>query len=123
MKKPILKRKTRNQVIIALAYAHRYLWPLGVIVIPMIIGGSHFLLVMGLGCILFAAYSVIGYQLRWKHIYCSYQSAQRAPTGGMEEMTPENIRWGRIKKSDVYGTSAIWAVLGIAAIVVHCLYI
>ena len=28
MKKPILKWKTRNWVIIALALSHRYLWPL-----------------------------------------------------------------------------------------------
>ena len=116
MKKPVLKWKTRNRVIIALACVHRYIWPYFIIFVSLAVGGSNLLLLMGVGMVLYAAYSVIGYQLRWKHIYCSYQNAYR------EEMTPQHIRWGRIKKSDAYGIPAIIAVIGIGAIVCHCLF-
>ena len=113
MKKPVLKWKTRNRVIIALAYAHRYLWPVLMVLLPLLVGGVNYILFMGIGLCLFAAYTIVGYKLRWKHIYCSFQRTSR------KEMTPDDIRWGTIKKIDVYGTSILCGIIGVAAIVCH----
>ena len=115
MKKPILKWKTRNRVIIALALSHRYLWPLLIVFVPLLIGGMNLFLWMGILLILFAAHTFIGYKLQWKHIFCSYQNTYR------KEMTPDNIRWGMVKKSDAYGVPIIFGVLGVACIVCHFL--
>ena len=116
MKKPLLKWKTRNRVIIALALAHRYLWPVLQILVPLLLGGENWFLFMGIGVSTFAVYTFAGYKLRWKHIYCSYQNAYR------KKMTPDNICWGTIKKSDAYGVPIIFGVLGVACIVCHFLF-
>ena len=116
MKKPLLKRKTRNKVIIALALAHCYLCPVLIALISLTFGGENLLLFMGIGCCLYAAYTIVGYNLRWKHIYCSIQTAHR------QKMTPDNIRWGTLKKSDVYGVPVIFGVLGVICIVCHFLF-
>lgn len=71
------------------------------------------LLAMGIGCVLFAVYELVGYICRWKHIYCSYQNAYH------QKMTPNNIRWHTVKKTDAYGISTIFGFLGIAMIIIH----
>ena len=65
-----------NLAVMALAYGHRYVFP---VLIP---GCSiHFgtketvMLLLGIGLLIYAAYSLAGYLLRWKHIFCSYQNA------------------------------------------------
>ena len=109
----LVNRVKRRSQIIFLAYVHRYLCPVLVIVLPVLLGGPYTLLIMGIGCLIFALYSLIGYRLRWKHIYCSYQKVNR------QKMTPDNVSWGRIKKSDAYGTPAMFAVMGVLAIVCY----
>lgn len=117
MAKFSMKWKMCNRLIIALALAHRYLWPLLMILIPLWLGKENWFAFMGTGVLIFAAYTFAGYKLRWKHIYCSYQNAYR------QEMTPDHIRWGRIDKKDAYGVPIIFTVLGAACIVCHFLYI
>ena len=72
---------------------------------------------MGMGLLLFAIYSFVGYKLRWKHIFCSYQNANH------QKMTPDCINWNTVKKSDAYGVPAIFAILGVAAISCYICYI
>jgi hypothetical protein len=117
MRKTVLKWKTRNRVIISLAYAHRYLYPILVVLIPLLIGRANLFLLMGICVSAFSAYSFLGYKLRWKHIYCSYQIAYR------KEVTPDHIRWGMIKKSDAYGVPIIFGVMGVACVVCHFLFV
>ena len=100
--------KTYNRII-ALAYCHRYGW------IAVMLGLSFlvrtlFFYIWSIGFIAFAVWTLVGYQRRWKHILCSFQNAYR------ERMTPYNASWGRIKKSDIYGTFAIFLVLGLACL-------
>lgn len=104
------RRQNNNTVIILLAYAHRYLYPLLIIGIPFLIGKETVLLNMGIGFVLFAVYDFIGYRFHWKHIFCSFQNAYR------EKMTPNRINWSHIKKADVYGVAACFGVIGFAMI-------
>ena len=117
MKKPILKWKTRNRVIIALALTHRYLWPAMIVFLPLLLGGKNMLLWMGVLIILFSAHTLIGYKLHWKHIFCSYQNTYR------KKMTPDNICWSVVKKSDAYGVPIIFGVIGIGCLVCHFLFV
>lgn len=104
--------KRRYATIKMLALFHRYLYWL-CLVGCFFLFENHALLVMGIGFILYSLYNLLGYKLRWKHIYCSYQNSYRL------EMTPQNISWDALKKKDVYGVSAIFAVIGIAMLVIH----
>ena len=115
MKKPILKRKTRNWVIIALAYAHRYLWPVLTVLLPAL-AGKDYLLWMGICVCTYAMYTFVGCMLYWKHIYCSYQDAYHS------KMTPEeDVYRDDVEKIDAYGVPLIFGALGVAAIVCHFL--
>lgn len=107
------KRSSRDFTIILLAYAHRYVYPILIVALPMLYGKENMLLAMGIGCILFAIYDLIGYIRRWKHIYCSFQNAYH------QKMTPSHIVWSKVKKTDAYGIPAIFGFLGIAMIIIH----
>lgn len=101
--------------IIALAYFHRYGW-IGamtglVLIMPMLT-----LYIVSISFILFSLWSLIGYKLKWRHIYCSFQNAYH------KTMTPYSIRWGQIKKSDAYGCPLIFLVLGLALLIISILY-
>ncbi len=67
-------------------------------------------ILMGVGCVLYALYTFVGYKCRWKHLYCAYQDACH------QIMTPHDIRWGTVKKSEMYVFPIIFGVLGIAMI-------
>lgn len=108
-----MKNSNRRTAIILLAYAHRYLYPLLVLFIPFLIRGDALLLYMGIGFLLLAAYDLIGYKCRWKHIFCSFQNAY------YKKMTPNKMNWNSVKKSDAYGMPAIFGILGIAMILCH----
>ena len=107
------KHSNRNHIIVFLAYMHRYVYPIMVVVLPMLIGMEYALFGMGIGFLLLALYDLIGYILRWKHIYCSYQKAHR------KEMTPDDIRWHTIKKSEAFGIPAISGFMGITSMIVY----
>lgn len=99
-----MKNESSTKQIIALAYFHRYGW-----IAPAL--GCTALWGIPALCISFVVHSVwsiVGYQLKWKHIYCSYQNAYH------KKMTPNRIRWDKLKKSDAYGIPIIFLLLGVA---------
>lgn len=110
---PMGKVSQRNKRIIFLAYVHRYLFPVLIVLPPLAFGRQYTLLAMGIGCILFAAYTLIGYLLHWKHLFCSYQNACH------KQMTPDRINWNQTKKADAYGMPVIFGVMGLAMLLCH----
>ena len=109
-------RRFNRKFIIAWAYFDRTLLPFLVVFVPMGLvpvhqSGKLIALSFGGATVLFALYLLMGYLFRWTHYYCSIQNAYRLP------MTPEDVEWGLIKKSDAYGIPAIFAVFGIAMLV------
>ena len=108
------KHSKRENRIIALAYLHRY--GLLIVVLCAAIFSRLRYLIFGIGFLLYAIWSLVGYKCRWKHIFCSYQNAYR------ESMTPNNIRWGWVKKSDAYGVPIIFFIFGVVCIVCCCLF-
>ena len=107
------KHSNRNHTIVFLAYMHRYVYPIMIFVLPILIGTEYALLGMGIGFLLLALYDLVGYILHWKHIYCSYQNAHR------KEMTPDDIKWSTIKKTEAFGISAISGIMGIIVIITY----
>ncbi len=103
---------TDELFILILAHLHRYgvVYPL--FILMPVFGDEHELLVFGSVFIAWAVYTVVGYKMRWKHIFCSFQPMR-------QKMTPDRIRWHEIKSGDVYGMVAIIAFGGIMAFVVH----
>ena len=109
------KVKAKENKIKASAYFHRYGW-IAVIMICVVIWTEQMMLIFSCGSIAFSIWSFIGYKMKWTHIYCSFQNAYH------QKMTPNNIQWHKIKKSDAYGVPLIFFVLGIAFIFVMILY-
>ncbi len=103
------EKKKPNILIVALAYFHRYGWIVLMLLLMCIIRK---MCVLGIGCVAFSVWTFFGYILRWKHIYCSYQNAYHMP------MTPDNINWDTVKKTDAYGIPAILMILGVALLLV-----
>ena len=95
--------------IITLAYLHRYGWII-IMLVCIAIWIEQIFYILGAGCIGFSVWSLIGYQLKWRHIYCSYQNAYR------EKMTPYSIQWHKIKKSDAIGVPFIFLFIGIVSL-------
>lgn len=116
MRKPLLRWKTRNRLIIALALGYRFGCPMLMLFVPLFSGENLFLW-LGICSTAYALYSLIGYKLRWKHIFCAHQCLHR------KEMTPDNIRWGMVRKSDLCAVIVIFGVLGLTMIVCHFLFI
>ena len=112
--------RKRRIIILALFYIYGYMVLFPLILFPILIffifKENVFLLLLGIDFILFAVHSLIGYVCRWKHIYCSYQHVHR------KQMTPDNICWSKMKKSDAYGTPVIFVLLGIVIIIFHFLW-
>ncbi len=107
------KKKTRyvrkEDFIVPLAYFHRYGF-----LVPLAFGALLFpkkLFVIAIGFLIYATWTFIGYKCRWKHIFCSYQNAYHA------RMTPKDINWDWISKSDAYGVPIIFWVIGIVGLV------
>ena len=97
-------RKQQTLLIILLAYFHRYGWI--VITLPLMFFTNPYV-VMGISAIVFSIWTFLGYILKWKHIYCSYQNANHKP------MTPDRVRWDTIKKSDAFVIPAFFFILGV----------
>lgn len=108
-----MKKDYRNTVTVLLAYAHRYLYLPLIIFVSYLAGKDAMLLYMGIGALLFAVYSFIGFKWRWKHIFCSFQNTYH------QKMTPNHIDWDSIKKTDGYGVPIIFGILGLALILCH----
>ena len=97
-----------------LAYAHRYAFPVLAILLPVLLARSktQALLGMGIGLTFYGVYTLLGYRLRWKHIYCSWQDVAH------QKMTPANIQWKNVRKVDLYGLSAVCIGFGLLVVVV-----
>lgn len=106
------KWNKREKRIIALAYCNRYGCFLGALAAMFLPNRE-----MWIGIVSFAwgLYQFVGYKLKWKHIYCSYQDAYH------QKMTPNRMKWSMIKKSDAYGIPAFFCIMGIALIIASIL--
>ena len=99
-----MNNKSAQRIVKALAYFHRYGWIVAMIIIIEITDSSYY---FGLLLIIYSLWTIIGYLLKWKHIYCSYQDVYHKP------MTPNNINWNSIRKSDVYVVTAFLFIGGL----------
>ena len=107
------KMDDRNIIVIILAYLYRYAFPFLPTFLAFASNSNYAVFILGIGYILYGAYGIIGYALRWKHIYCAFQNTYR------EAMTPSDIRWSKIKKVDAYGIPTIWGIFGIIFILLY----
>lgn len=87
-----------------LAYFHRYGWIVTMLLCMKFVNPY---LVVGVFCLAFSVWSLIGYKLKWKHIYCSYQNASH------KKMTPESVDWTNIRKSDTIGIPVIFLIISL----------
>ena len=71
------------------------------------------LLCLSISLLLMAAYNMIGYLFRWKHIYCMHQLSNR------RRMTPENIQWEEMTFADAYGIPLVFTIVGLIGIVCY----
>ncbi len=100
-----MKQSRRNQII-ALAYFHRYGWILTMMLFICLFPEKMPYLMSGF-LIVFSLWTVVGYRLKWKHIFCSWQNASHM------EMTPHSIRWSQVPKSDVYFIPVLFTSLAL----------
>ena len=96
--------------VIALAYFHRYGW-IAIMVGLVLIIPKHALQILGSCFLALSLWSLVGYKLKWKHIYCSFQNAHR------KDMTPHHVCWSDIKKCEAYSIPLLFFVLGAAMLV------
>ncbi len=94
--------------IIALAYFHRYGWIAVMFALTFILRNVFY--VWSISMIVYADWSFIGYKLRWRHIFCSYQNAYHI------KMTPERIDWEWVKKYEAYGIPIFFFVMGLVCL-------
>lgn len=107
--------KQRSNRVLLLAFFLRYGLSVGLGILAVIVGritnsGQAAVLALGVGCILMGLYELLGYLLKWKHVYCAYQNAYH------QDMTPDMVNWRKVRKSDAYGVPIIFIVLGIACV-------
>ena len=109
-------RNYNSSIVMLLAYMHRYLFPIALGIVPVLIAGiigeDYLFVLWGCALLLHALYDIIGYKYRWRHIYCSYQNSSR------QKMTPNHVHWDNVKKSDIYGMSALMGCFGVILILV-----
>ncbi len=117
-KKRYYKNKIKNNSIIIMAYIHRYgflILILGLLAKVTNNSNGRFL-GAGIISILYALYDLIGYKLKWKHIYCSFQSLQK------QRMTPDRIIWRSVDKKDVYTIVILCGATGIMLIIAEIVF-
>lgn len=93
-----------------LALLHRYGW---IAIMLLFMNFFNPILVGGVFCFCFSLWSLIGYALKWKHIYCSYQNAYH------KEMTPNIIVWSKIKKFDAIGIPMLFMTVSIVLLILY----
>ncbi len=109
------KMHTSAKWVIALAYFHRYGW-IAAMIACIAIWTEKIVSILCAGCIIFSVWSFVGYKCKWKHIYCSYQNANH------KKMTPNSVRWHRVKKRDAYGVPLIFFILGLMMLILLISY-
>ena len=70
------------------------------------------MLSLGLGMTCLGIYEIIGYRLRFRHIYCANQNLHR------RKMTPDDCDWDTFPKSEGYGLPALEIFFGTVILVV-----
>lgn len=100
------KANLKGDMVILLALCHRYGWIIAMLLCMTFLPVNR-LYTAGAFFLLDSLWSFVGYKCRWKHIYCSYQSAYH------EKMTPDSINWNQIKKRDAYIVPLISLILGL----------
>ncbi len=112
------KVEKSDAFVIMLAYLHRYGIPILILAVPLCFVRikNGYLLGVGMGFVGEAVYSCVGYALKWKHIYCSWQNAHR------RKMTPRQIDWNTFKKSEIYGSAVVFGIIGVVMVLVAVLY-
>lgn len=94
----------------------RHIVPLAFVIIPLAIFAptgniKPAFLYIGLGFLAYAAYLLIGYLLKWTHIYCYFQSLDHL------EPTPDKVDWSTLRPGDGYIMPALNGFIGVALIV------
>ncbi len=102
-------KNSNYKLTIVLAYANRYLYP--ILLLASLVFENF--LISGIAFLIFAIYELVGYICKWKHIFCSYQNAYH------KKMTPNNINWSLVRKSDAYGIPAFFGICGILSIIIY----
>ena len=100
-------KKTDSISIIALAYLHRYGWIVIMLGLAYLFHEARYYILM-VSSILYSIWTFLGYRLKWKHIFCSYQNANR------KKMTPNAINWNWVDKKDAYGVPLFFLLAGVA---------
>ena len=96
-----------------LAILNRYVFPVVAVILPMVLSrlfNWDLLIALGIGCLVFGTYQLIGYKNRWDHIHCSIQIFKR------QRMTPHEINWDRISKFDATALPIAFVILGTFAL-------
>ena len=86
------------------ANLYRYFFLPVLVIVSLFLKGNT-LLVMGIGFVAFALYSIIGYKCRWDHIYLAFQEMLK------RRMTPNNIQWDTIRPFDALKFPVCFGVL------------
>ena len=108
------KGKMAAKGVVALAYFHRYGW-IATMVVLVTIMLKLAIYIIGISFILFSLWTLIGYKLKWRHIYCSLQDAYHT------KMTPHSIHWSQIQKSDIFVSSVLFLILGLVFLIMSIL--
>ncbi len=109
------KWKSTARKIIALAYFHRYGW-IVLLIICIAIWTEQMLYFFSTWFFIYSIWTFVGYKLKWRHIFCSYQNAYR------KKMTPYFDSWEQIKKSDAYGVPLFFFLFGLVSLIVMIIY-
>lgn len=104
-KKTNMKKHRNDGRVRALTYIYRYML-FGVLFIACWVPGRR-IAVCSAGFLLYSLWTLLGYRLKWRHIYCAYQIMYHRP------MTPGKIDWKQIRKSDIYGPAILIMVFGL----------
>ncbi len=102
----------KEKGIIALARLHLWGWMVIMFGLLMLFPEAALWFLFA-GFLISSIWTFVGYNRRWKHIFCSWQVATRH---SIVSMTPNNIRWGWINKGDVYAISIIEFVMSLACL-------
>lgn len=93
----------------------KYIVTLAIVLIPILIATrtgdkKQAMVYIGIGLLVYAAYLLLGYFLKWTHIFCYYQNMARQP------LTPDEVDWSTLRPGDVYIIPGLYAALGVGAI-------
>lgn len=104
-----------KKAIVFLAYCNRFVFPLIAFFVPILFGGNDktSMLCLGIAFCILSTYNILGVLLKWKHIYCAYQSMSH------KKMTPDNIQWDTLSFADKYGLPFVFIVASVGAIICY----